>query len=105
MEVKIGAGRFVGRNKVVSVNDCVKWVILFRDSKRGFDLSIPLGGPDRVLWTSTASNGVLPLLPVHHCKAAVELRGQLHSFVDIDYTFHRDSGGDECRRSLETRGL
>jgi hypothetical protein len=57
------------------------------------------------LVTCTASNAVFSLLPVHHRKAAVELRGQLHAFVDVDYTFHRVSRGDQCRSSLQARGL
>jgi hypothetical protein len=45
------------------------------------------------------------MAPVHRGDAAVEFRGELHTFVHVDRTFDRVSGGDQCRRSLQARSL
>ena len=71
----------------------------------GFELAVPLAEPQIGPVALMASYAVLSLALVHHRKAAVELRGELHAFVDIDCTFHRVSGGDQCRRGLQARGL
>src|SRR5215471_4253236 len=74
------------------------------DSKAGAGPVSPRG-PRPGLADLKASYAVLLLLPVHHSKAAVKLGRELHAFVNIDCTFHRVSGGDQCRRSLQARGL
>jgi hypothetical protein len=52
----------------------------------------------------TASYDALSWLPVHSRDVAVELCGELHTFIDVDRTFDRVSGSDQRRRSLQARG-
>src|SRR5215469_7443610 len=71
----------------------------------GFEPPVPPESTRSGLAELNGSCAVFSLLPVHHRKAAVELSSELHAGVDVDCTFHRVSGGDQCRRSLQARGL
>src|SRR6516162_4685106 len=71
----------------------------------GFEPPVPPESTRSGLAELNGSCAVFSLLPVHHRKAAVELSGEPHAGVDVDCTFHRVSGGDQCRRSLQARGL
>ena len=44
-------------------------------------------------------------LPLYRCDAAVEFRGELHTFVNVNRALRGVSGGDQRRRGLQASGL